>query len=172
LKQNRQPEPAPYPDAAEPEFDEAEVIAATAMTQQRAAAATAQQRATTATIQHAATTQQRAAAAQAQIHRPRVTSTQPAASLEPAPQPPAPTPMPVAPSSTTIPLRSEPAHGQTIWANAFAQVAAEIAAEIPGLPPRQRRDATIRVAALNSSANELLCGNTESPLRPGDRPWG
>jgi hypothetical protein len=80
--------------------------------------------------------------------------------------------MPVAPSSTTIPLRSEPAHGQTIWANAFAQVAAEIAAEIPGLPPRQRREATIRVAALNSSANELLCGNTESRLRPGDRPWG
>ena len=74
-------------------------------------------------------------------------------------QPQAPVPHPAAPSQDP--------HAQA-WANAFMDVAAEIAAELPGLPQHQRRAATIQADALNGSANALLSGRVE----PGNRPYG
>jgi hypothetical protein len=57
---------------------------------------------------------------------------------------------------------------QAAWANGAATVAAEIAAEIPTLPPHQRAEATIRAAALRQCADDLLTGNVPPRLRPGD----
>ena len=56
-----------------------------------------------------------------------------------------------------------------LWANAFADVAAEIAAEMPGLPPLERQAASMRAAALNTSATALLSGSLDPRLSPGDR---
>jgi hypothetical protein len=81
-----------------------------------------------------------------------------AAQSQPA-QPQAPVRQPAAPSQDP--------HAQA-WASAFMDVAAEIAAELPGLPPHQRRAATIQAEALNGSANALLSGGVE----PGNRPYG
>jgi hypothetical protein len=81
-----------------------------------------------------------------------------AAQSQPA-QPQAPAPRPAAPSQDP--------HAQA-WANTFMDVAAEIAAELPGLPPHQRRAASIQAEALNNSANALLSGRVE----PGNRPLG
>jgi hypothetical protein len=47
---------------------------------------------------------------------------------------------------------------QVAWANGAATVAAEIAAEIPSLPPNQRAEATMRAAVLQQCADELLAG--------------
>jgi hypothetical protein len=68
--------------------------------------------------------------------------------------------------------RQEPTEQQyqAAWAAGAATVAAEIAAEIPGLPPHQRAEATIRAAALQQCANDLLTGNVPPRLRPGDLP--
>lgn len=78
------------------------------------------------------------------------------------------------PQQTPVPavatLASQ-AHDQAMWASAFLDVAAEIAAEIPNLPADQRKQATLRAAVLNTSASDLLSGNTDPRLRPGDRPF-
>jgi hypothetical protein len=71
----------------------------------------------------------------------------------------------------TVP-RTEDERIQALWADAFTDVANEIAAEIPNLPPTERRIATMRAAALSSSAHELLSGSVPPRLRPGDRPFG
>jgi hypothetical protein len=52
-----------------------------------------------------------------------------------------------------------------LWAAAFTNVAADIVAGIPNLAPHQRHAATMRAAALNSSATDLLSGNTEPQAR-------
>jgi hypothetical protein len=53
----------------------------------------------------------------------------------------------------------------------MADVAAEVAAGIPNLPPAQRREASIRAAALSNVANELLAeADGERPLPSNQQP--
>jgi hypothetical protein len=69
-----------------------------------------------------------------------------------------------APSRRPRPVTEDQAH-RTAWSNAMADVAREVAAEIDGLPPIERRAAGLRAAALTSAANHLLTGGpTPSPL--------
>jgi hypothetical protein len=74
------------------------------------------------------------------------------------------------PNTPTRPSLEQRNHA--LWAAAFTNVAADIVAGIPNLAPHQRQAATMRAAALNSSATDLLSGNTEAYLRPGDRVIG
>jgi hypothetical protein len=57
---------------------------------------------------------------------------------------------------------------QSMWASAAVNVAAEFTADLPNLPPAERKAATMRAAALSSSANQLLSGAVAPRLRPGD----
>jgi hypothetical protein len=68
--------------------------------------------------------------------------------------------------------RTQDQRTEALWADAFTDVANEIAAELPNLPPEQRKIAAIRAAALSSSAQELLSGSVPPRLRPGDRSFG
>ncbi len=87
--------------------------------------------------------------------------------------PQAPTP---APSAPLLQTQQPPSHRpepteqqyQAAWANGAATVAAELAAEIPNLPPPQRAEATLRAAALQQCAADLLTGNVPPRLRPND----
>ncbi len=68
------------------------------------------------------------------------------------------------------PAPSEPAaddeQRRTLWANAMADVAAEVTASLPHLPRAQRRAASMRAAALSSTAHSLLTGdNGQLPPR-------
>jgi hypothetical protein len=47
---------------------------------------------------------------------------------------------------------------RTTWANAMIDVAGEVTASLPGLTPEQHRAATLRIAALRSTAGELRAG--------------
>jgi hypothetical protein len=116
LEQNRAEEPASSPEPPQPEFDEAEVIAAVAATRQRT---------------HENLTQTAAKA---------------------------------------TPRFQEPTEQQyqAAWAAGIAMVAAEVAAEIPNLPPNQRAEATIQAAAMKDCANHLLAGDVPPRLHPGD----
>jgi hypothetical protein len=54
---------------------------------------------------------------------------------------------------------------QEMWAIALVNEASEITASIPHLPPAERPAASIRAAALSSTANELLTGaSSPTPL--------
>jgi hypothetical protein len=57
---------------------------------------------------------------------------------------------------------------QAAWAAAAAHVAAEYTADLPNMPPAERRAATIRAAALSSCAHDLLSDAATPRLRPGD----
>ena len=81
------------------------------------------------------------------------------ASLAPA-HPPADTAQPPAPPTTADQQR------RALWAAAFAEVAAECAAELPHLPPAEQKLASIRAAALNSSASALLAGGNQPASTP------
>jgi hypothetical protein len=72
-----------------------------------------------------------------------------------------------APAPKPAPTAAEQQY-QAAWAAGAARVAAEITAAIPDLPPAERNAATIRAAALNDCANELLAGNQAPRPRPGD----
>jgi hypothetical protein len=75
---------------------------------------------------------------------------------------------PLTPAQTAAsPLTAEQQR-QAIWASAAAFVAAEFTADLPNLPPAERKVATMRAAALSSCANHLLSGAVEPRLRPGD----
>jgi hypothetical protein len=87
-----------------------------------------------------------------------------------------PTPVPAAPPAAapnTKPPATFPGPAttdqqwQAIWAAAMADVAAEYTADIPSLPPQQRRAASLRAAALNGCANDLLAANEPPRLKPG-----
>ena len=58
------------------------------------------------------------------------------------------------------------------WAAAFTEVAAEYAAEMPNLPLKEQRAASIRIAALKDSASAMLSGAPPSQTAsdPGPRP--
>jgi hypothetical protein len=79
---------------------------------------------------------------------------------------------PAAPLQPPAAPRTQDERIQALWAEAFTDVANEMAAEIPDLPPAERKLATMRAAALSSSAHELLSGSVPPRLRPGDRLTG
>ncbi len=55
---------------------------------------------------------------------------------------------------------------QEAWAMTMINEAAEIGASIPNLPPSERRIALMQVAALNTTANELLHGEPAPGIDP------
>ncbi|MDR3532582.1 MAG: hypothetical protein P4L90_18765 [Rhodopila sp.] len=86
-------------------------------------------------------------------------------------QPPIPAPAPIAAPPAAAPTAAAPMTAerqrQARWAAAMTDVAAEYTADIPNLPPMERKAATIRAAALSSCANDLLSGNAPPRLKPG-----
>ena len=57
-----------------------------------------------------------------------------------------------------------------IWANGMNRVAAEYHASIPHLPPAQRRQASLRVQALSTTASNLIAGTPPDPFLLPKRP--
>ncbi len=104
---------------------------------------------------------------------------QPAPAVPPAPAvQPAPAPAPPAATSVSATLVAPPRPGalmtpeqerQAMWGAAAADVAAEITASLPTLPPAERRVAAMRAAALTEGANDLMSGSAPVRRRPGDR---
>jgi hypothetical protein len=84
----------------------------------------------------------------------------PATIVAPAAPSPQPTVLPPQPASKP----RQPAANQAVWADAMVGIAGEITAGLANLPPPQRRDASIRAAALSSAASHLLTGKTPDPL--------
>jgi hypothetical protein len=66
-------------------------------------------------------------------------------------------PEPVPSTPARKPATVSPA--DAVWANAMIEVAAEITAGMPGLPPGERRGASIQAAALSDVARDILAGN-------------
>ena len=95
-------------------------------------------------------TQQRVAAIQ-QPNPQQQNEPPPLAPPQPAPQP-----------TPAQPLTEQQCHA--IWAASMAEVAAEYTASLASLPPRERKHASMRAAALSSTANALLSG-TIPPAR-------
>jgi hypothetical protein len=56
---------------------------------------------------------------------------------------------------------------QAMWAAAMTDVAGEFTASLHNLPPAERKMASMRAAALSSSANALLSGAVPPRLHPG-----
>ncbi|MEA2775375.1 MAG: hypothetical protein QOF90_781 [Acetobacteraceae bacterium] len=56
---------------------------------------------------------------------------------------------------------------QRMWAIAMAKQAGEITANLRNLPPAERKGATMRAAALGSTAHNLMYGGPAQPLQPG-----
>jgi hypothetical protein len=71
---------------------------------------------------------------------------------------------PAAAGTTTTPAMTAEQRHQAMWAGAIADVAGEYAASLPNLPPLERKAATLRAAALSSSAHALLTGTGLPPL--------
>jgi type IV secretory pathway VirB2 component (pilin) len=111
-----------------------------ALEQSRTAAAPASQFDEATVLANVAEAKARAAAAQAQLRHP-------------APQ--APAHQQATPAAT--PTTPEQQH-RAMWANAMANVASELAADMARLPPAQRAEAKLRANALSTTANDLLCG--------------
>ena len=168
------PETAPVPEfdpESDLDFDEVTVIANVAATQERAAQAVARMQ------------------GEAKASRPPPTQTQAPAVPPPSAVPPAspisppsaipppsavPPPSAIPPASPISPpsAASEPTPADrerhAIWGAAAARVAQEYTASLPFLSPVERKNATIRAAALSSCANQLLAGNGPPPFNPGD----
>ena len=78
--------------------------------------------------------------------------------------------MPVPATTTIAPARAhatDEQRNQALWANAMADVAGEITASLPTLPPAERKQASMHVAALTKASAELLAGNSGPKLQPG-----
>jgi hypothetical protein len=97
----------------------------------------------------------------AEAQSPRNPAPPPAA---PAPAAPAPTPAAPAPIATRSPTQHQ---NDVIWAAGMTEVAAEFTANLAHLPPKERKHASMRAAALSSAANALLLGTAEPQLPPG-----
>jgi hypothetical protein len=85
----------------------------------------------------------------------------------PAPQPkpePAPTPKP----ATRVLTPEQEKQYQAAWAASAATVAAETAADLPNLPPEERRSAELWINALNSYAADVKAGKGAPRPKPGD----
>jgi hypothetical protein len=76
------------------------------------------------------------------------------------------------PAAQTVP--AAPANDQAyrnMWATAMAEVAAEETAALGSLPPAERKDMSMRIAALNTAASELMSGASAPRPNPGDLAW-
>jgi hypothetical protein len=72
--------------------------------------------------------------------------------------------LPPDPAPATAHTISEKRH-QEMWAIAMVHDASEITKSIPGLPPAERKAASIRAGMLSSTANQLLTGvSSEGPM--------
>jgi hypothetical protein len=58
----------------------------------------------------------------------------------------------------TPPVSAEERRNQMAWANAMINVAGDYTASLPNLPPLQHKTVSLRVAALVTTANDLLAG--------------
>jgi len=144
------PETAPVPEfdpESDLDFDEVTVIANVAATQERAAQAVARMQ------------------GEAKASRPPPTQTQAPAVPPPSAIPPA---SPISPPSAASEPTPADRERHAIWGAAAARVAQEYTASLPFLSPVERKNATIRAAALSSCANQLLAGNGPPPFNPGD----
>ncbi len=114
------------------------------------------------------------------------TITPPAPAAPPAPAIPAVQPVPARPPAPALPaapavsatlfapsrlgaLMTPEQERQAMWGAAAADVAAEITASLPTLPPAERRVAAMRAAALTEGANDLMSGSAPVRRRPGER---
>lgn len=95
-----------------------------------------------------------AAEAQAQAH---TQAEKPAADQRPGP-------MPVATLATPVSVAT--LQNNRTWAAAMIDAAEKMTAGLHNLPPAERKVASIRAAALTSTASELLAGLGAPPLRP------
>ncbi len=79
-----------------------------------------------------------------------------------------------APPAVVAPAVAAPAmtrqQRQALWGVAMADVAAEYVASLPGLPPAQRKAASVRAAALSSTANDLIAGTASPTPAPAASP--
>lgn len=57
---------------------------------------------------------------------------------------------------------------QAAWASAMSNLAHEFTANLPNLPPVERKLVSLRAAALSSCANQLLSGEVPPRASPGD----
>jgi len=69
------------------------------------------------------------------------------------------------PMPPMLPGMTERQH-QRVWGEAMLTVAHELTAELPHLPPEERRLHKIRISALTEVANNLLAGHKPTPLPP------
>ena len=146
---------------------EAEVIASVAVTQKLAAETQARSTATEPPAAEPPATQP--ASAEPASNLAPALARAPALSPTTAPKPGA-TAQPIA---ATVPMQARAIppmtnrERQMVWGRGMAEVAAEYTASLPGLPPIERRNASLRAAVLSSTANALLCGTL--PEEP--KPW-
>ncbi len=70
------------------------------------------------------------------------------------------------PAPSAAPAAMTQHQRQALWGAAMADVAAEYVASLPLLPPAQRKAASVRAAALNSTANDLIAGTASPTLAP------
>jgi hypothetical protein len=117
-------------------------------------------------IQHEAAVLASVAEAQQRVAEACPAAAEPRPTAPVAEQPPIPTrvanPKPASPSAP------QEQQMQAVWAAGMAEVAKEFADSLPHLPPAERKMASMRAAALSSSANALLLGVSPPRLKPGD----
>jgi hypothetical protein len=90
-----------------------------------------------------------------------------------APEPPPEQPAAQTPTTTPTPTDSRlftetKEQQKAMWAAAATKVAGEFTTSLPYLPPVERRMASLRAAALGTSASNLLTEPLPPRLRPGD----
>jgi hypothetical protein len=102
---------------------------------------------------------------QASIPQPPI-ATQPPIAAQPPIIPQPRSTAPVITPAPTGPLTPAEQQKQMIWANSMLEVAGEFTASLPNLPPSQRQAASVRAAALTSTANALMSGQRLPPQAP------
>jgi hypothetical protein len=94
---------------------------------------------------------------------PAATAPAPQQAAQPAPAAPAAAPTAPARAPATAVQTADTEFRRRAWASAMTDVAREYTAELPHLPPAERRAASMRAAALSGVAHQLLSGE---PLPP------
>ena len=158
--------PDPVPDTIPDRINEADLIASVAAIQQRTSEAEKRIADVHQQTHHAhreAAPPDSPAAAPQQQTQPRDTHPQAA----PGPAQPH---QPAAQAKLTPSAEAADRHQQTLWAAAFARIAAERTQDLPNLSPAERRTAKLRAAMLTSCATNLLDGPTIQQIQPGDLP--
>ena len=136
-------------------------------------------------LANVAETRKRVAAANARSQAPQPPAPPPTVAIPTAAIPPVATPTvatpavatpaaatptaaaPIAAPATGIPDLTD-AQKQALWAAAMSDEAAGMTANLAHLPPSERKQASLRAAALSTVANQLLTGQVPPRPRPGD----